>query len=277
MEAVMKILIPALAIGAIGLVLGALLAVASKIFAVEKDEKAEAITEILPGANCGSCGFAGCGAYAEAISKDGAKINCCSPGGQAVSDKIAEIMGVSSEAVEEKVAVVCCEGTNENATAKYNYEGLDDCIAISRLQGGGQKECSYGCLGHGSCAKVCSRGAITMVNGIAVIDREKCGGCGECAEICPKKVIKIIPKSSVYAVKCASCDKGAAMKEKCSVGCIGCKICEKNCPTQAITVTDNHAVIDYEKCIGCGICAEKCPKKIIVEMREKDEKPVEEN
>lgn len=261
-----EILFPALAIGAVGLVLGALLAVASKIFAVEKDEKAEAIAEVLPGANCGSCGFAGCSAYADEISKGNAKINCCSPGGQAVSDKIAEIMGVTAETVEEKVAVVICEGTNENASSKYNYEGMDDCKAVARLQGGGEKNCSYGCLGHGTCAKVCTRGAITMKDGIATIDREKCGGCGECAEVCPKKVIRIVPKNSTYVVKCASCDKGAAMKEKCSVGCIGCKICEKNCPNQAITVVDNHAVIDYEKCTGCGICAEKCPKKIIVEM-----------
>ena len=273
----MDILKAALAIGAVGLVLGVLLAIASRIFAVEKDEKAEAITEILPGANCGSCGFAGCSAYAEAISKDGAKINCCSPGGQAVSDKISGIMGVNAEAVEEKVAVVCCAGTDENAKKKYNYEGLNDCIAVSRLQGGGEKDCAFGCLGHGSCAKVCSRGAITMQNGIAVVDREKCGGCGECAEICPKKVIRIVPKNSKYVVKCVSCDKGAAMKTKCSVGCIGCKICEKNCPVGAISVTDNHAVIDYEKCTGCGICAQKCPKKIIVEMREKNEEPVETN
>ena len=175
-------------------------------------------------------------------------------------------MGVSAEAVEEKIAVVCCHGTNENAALKYNYEGMDDCIAVSRLQGGGEKNCAFGCLGHGSCAKVCSRGAITMKDGIAFIDPEKCGGCGECAEICPKKVIRIISKKSKYVVKCLSCDKGAAMKEKCSVGCIGCRICEKNCPVGAITVTDNHAVIDYEKCINCGVCASKCPKKIIMEM-----------
>ncbi len=272
-----SILFPTLAIGAVGLVLGALLAVASKVFAVEKDEKAEAIAEVLPGANCGSCGYAGCGGYAEAISKGEAKINCCSPGGQAVSDRIAEIMGVSAETVEEKVAVVMCAGTNDSASLKYNYEGLDDCIAVSRLQGGGEKNCGYGCLGHGSCMKVCSRGAISMENGIAVVDKEKCGGCGECAEVCPKKVIKIVPKNVKYVVKCASCDKGAAMKGKCTVGCIGCKICEKNCPAGAIAVVDNHAVIDYEKCIGCGICAEKCPKKIIVEMRESDEKTVETN
>ncbi|MBE7054869.1 MAG: RnfABCDGE type electron transport complex subunit B [Ruminococcaceae bacterium] len=258
-----EILLPALAMGGVGLVLGILLAVASKIFAVEKDERAEEIAQILPGANCGSCGFAGCSAYASAISAGTAKINECSPGGQNAADRIAEIMGVSGEAVEEKRAAVLCKGTIENAAEKYEYIGVQDCVAASRLQGGGAKACSYGCLGYGSCIKVCSNNAIKIENGIAVIDMEKCGGCGECAAVCPKKLIKIIPKSAKYVVKCQSCDKGAQMKEKCSVGCIGCKICEKNCPADAIKVENNHAVIDYGKCISCGLCAEKCPKKII--------------
>jgi len=250
--------------GVLGLVLGALLAVASKIFAVEKDERAEAITEVLPGANCGSCGFAGCSAYATAVSEGKAKINACCPGGQKVADEIASIMGVASEAVELKKAVVLCNGTEDVAADKYEYSGTEDCNVAIALQGGGHKACGYGCLGYGSCVKVCSNKAIRIENGIAVIDEEKCGGCGECEAACPKHIIKIVPAKVKYIVKCSSCDKGAAMKEKCSVGCIGCKLCEKNCPADAIKVENNCAVIDYEKCIGCGICAEKCPKKIIV-------------
>jgi len=259
-----EILIPALALGGVGLVLGALLALASKIFAVEKDERAEEIEAVLPGANCGSCGYAGCGAYAKAISKEGAKINCCSPGGQAVADKIAEIMGVESLCVEEKKAVVLCSGTFDIAFDKYTYEGEKDCVAASRLQGGGQKSCDYGCLGFGSCMAVCQNNAITIKDSIAVVDYEKCGGCGECEAVCPKNLIKILPVKYKYIVKCKSCDKGAAMKEKCSVGCIACRICEKNCPVNAITVDNNCAVIDYEKCIACGLCAEKCPRNIII-------------
>lgn len=271
------ILFPALAMGAVGLFLGILLAVASKIFAVEKDERAEAIAEVLPGANCGSCGYAGCSAYAAAISSDGAKINSCSPGGQRVADAIAGIMGVQAEAVEEKCAVVLCNGDEETATDKYVYEGIEDCNVAATLQGGGHKACTYGCLGYGSCSAVCQNNAITIENGIAVIDYDKCGGCGECEKACPKKLIKIVKKSTKYIVKCSSCDKGAEMKAKCSVGCIGCKICEKNCPVQAITVENNHAVIDYEKCIGCGICAAKCPKKIIIALNEEATKVEQSN
>ena len=259
----MNILIPAFAMGAIGLVLGALLAVASKIFYVKKDEKAEEIVSVLPGANCGSCGFAGCSAYAASVASGEAKINCCSPGGQAVADKIAGIMGVTAEAVVEKCAVVLCSGKEGAASDKYEYNGEMDCVCASKLQGGGHKSCSYGCLGYGTCATKCSRNAITIVDSVAVIDREKCGGCGECAQACPKHIIKIIQKTDKIVVKCASCDKGAAMKQTCSVGCIGCKICEKNCPAGAITVTDNCAAIDYDKCTQCGLCAEKCPRKII--------------
>lgn len=258
-----EIIIPALAIGLIGLFLGILLAIASKIFYVKTDERISAITEVLPGANCGSCGYAGCSNYAEAIVSGGAKINCCSPGGQQTADNIAEIMGMTSEEVEEKCAVVLCSGTYDVAKDKYIYVGEKSCVAAVRAAGGGQKACDYGCLGLGSCMIKCKNDAITIVNGIAKIDYDKCGGCGECAEICPKNVIKIIPKKNKIVVKCKSCDKGAVVKEKCVAGCIGCKICEKNCPAGAITVTDNCASIDYDKCTQCGICVEKCPKKII--------------
>jgi len=260
----MQILYAAIILGGAGLVCGLLLAVAAKYLAVEVDERAEAITELLPGANCGGCGYAGCAAYAAAVVAGEAAPDCCSAGGASVVKGIAEIMGVEANIKEPMVATVLCNGTANAAVLRYEYEGVLDCVAAARL-GGGQKACAYACLGFGNCVKACPFGAITVENGVAKVDKEKCTGCGACVKACPKSVIALIPANNKYYVGCSSKDKGAAMKDKCSAGCIGCRICEKNCPSEAIAVKDNLAVIDYAKCTSCGICAEKCPKKIIIE------------
>ncbi len=257
-----EIISAVLVVGITGLVFGLLLALAAVIFAVKKDERIEQIAEVLPGANCGACGFAGCSAYASAIVEKGAPINACSVGKAPVAEKIGEIMGCNAGAVEEMVAVVRCGGKCVLATDKYIYEGVDDCRAAARLSGGA-KVCAFGCLGLGSCVKACIFDAISIVDGIAVIDKEKCTGCGKCREACPKKVIELLPKSAKVTVLCNNTDKGAAVNKYCKVGCIGCKLCEKNCEAGAIAVENNLAVIDYEKCTGCGACAEKCPKKAI--------------
>lgn len=260
----MQILYAALILGGAGLLCGLLLALAAKYLAVEVDERVEKITELLPGANCGGCGYAGCAAYAAAVVAGEAAPDCCSAGGAKVVTGIAEIMGVEATAKQPMLATVLCHGTSNAAALRYEYEGIDDCYAAARL-GGGPKACAYACLGFGSCEKACPFGAIAVDNGVAKVDNEKCTGCGACVAACPKKVIALVPASVKYYVGCSSKDKGAAMKDKCTAGCIGCRICEKNCPSEAISVKDNLAVIDYEKCTGCGICAEKCPKKIIVE------------
>lgn len=257
-----QIISAVLVVGITGLIFGCILALASVIFAVKKDERIDKITEILPGANCGACGMAGCSAYAAAIVNDGAAVNLCSVGKAPVAEKIGEIMGCAAGEVKEMTAKVMCAGTCENAKEKYTYMGIPDCKAASKL-GGGAKACAYGCLGLGTCAAVCGFGAISVKDGVAVVDEEKCTGCGKCREACPKKVIELIPKkASVYAL-CNNKDKGAEVNKVCSVGCIACRICEKNCPVQAVSVTDNRAVVDYEKCIACGVCVEKCPKKVI--------------
>lgn len=259
-----EIFIPALAIGAVGLVLGVLLAIASKVFHVEVDERVTQINDCLSGANCGGCGYAGCSAYAAAIVNDGAPINCCASGGQTAVDKIAAIMGVAAEKMEPVRAVVRCYGEEETAVDRYDYYGIMDCVSAAKLQGGGHKACSFGCLGYGSCISACTEGGISIVNGIATIDGGTCVGCGACVKICPKGIIELVPKKNKIYVKCESCDKAPAMRQKCSVGCIGCRLCEKACPAGAITVTDNHASIDYSKCTSCGLCADKCPRKIII-------------
>lgn len=256
------ILYPVLIVGAIGLIFGCLLAFASIVFKVDTDEREELIVSELPGANCGACGYAGCSAYAAAIVNDGAPVNACSVGKDAVAEKIADIMGVSAEAVEPKVARVMCMGTHDVSIDKYEYHGISDCAAAARLAGGA-KGCPNGCLGLGNCVSVCKFGAISIVNGVAVIDENKCTACGMCINKCPKHIIKFIPKKNKVWVPCSNNEKGAITKQYCSVGCLGCKMCEKVCPVGAVKVTDNFASIDFSLCINCGECAQKCPKNVI--------------
>lgn len=256
------VLIPVLIFAGLGLFFGVVLAVASKLFAVKTDERIPKIVDALPGANCGGCGFSGCSALAENIVKGQAKCNACSAGGDEVAVKIAEIMGVPAEKAERKRSQVICSGGAGVAKLRYLYEGAGDCVSASRLVGG-DKLCPFGCIGLGTCVKACKFDAISADSGVAVVDPKKCTACGACASACPKKIIRIIPSESAYYVGCASHEKGADARVHCDAGCIGCKLCEKNCPTGAVTVTDFVASIDPHKCIGCGVCATKCPRKII--------------
>jgi len=257
-----QLLAPVISLGGMGLLFGSLLAYASKKFAVEVDERIPAVTEALPGANCGGCGFAGCSALAEAIVAGKAPVNACPVGGTASATAIAEIMGVTAEETERMVAKVLCLGTKDRAREKYEYYGVEDCVAASKLGGGG-KYCGYGCLGLGTCVRACQFDAIAIENGVAVIDPDKCTACGKCVTSCPKNVIELVPANQRTIVMCKSRDKGAEVKNYCDVGCIACKICEKTCKFDAVHVVDNVAIIDYSKCVNCSQCVIKCPKKII--------------
>ncbi|MBQ3554571.1 MAG: RnfABCDGE type electron transport complex subunit B [Clostridia bacterium] len=258
----MEILTPILVLGSLGVVFGALLGVAAKALRVDKDERISQVQELLSGANCGGCGYAGCAAFAEAVVNGEADPSLCSGTSEENIRKIAEILGVEVKSGPRMIARVLCSGTCQKAVNNARYEGIYDCIAAARF-GGGEKACSYGCMGYGSCAGACPFGAISVNDGVARVDETICTGCGVCVATCPRKVIELVPAAQNTFVLCSSKEKGAAMKNICSAGCIGCKICEKNCPEDAIHVTDNVAHIDYDKCTGCGICAEKCPKKII--------------
>ena len=254
-------------ISGLGVIFGAGLGYASKIFAVEEDPKVGEIMSVLPGANCGGCGYPGCSGCATAIAEGKAPVNACPVGGAKVAAKIGEIMGVEASATEPQVAFVKCNGTCSNAKSKYDYEGISDCVFASQLAGGGSKGCAYGCLGLGTCVNVCAFGALSIVDGVAVVDGEKCVNCGKCAKACPKGLIGFKPKSKKTAVRCNSKDAGKEVIANCSTGCIGCKICEKNCKFDAIHVENNVAVIDYSKCKDCGLCAMKCPKHAIKNER----------
>lgn len=257
------IILAACIVGGTGLFIGVFLGVAGKKFAVEVDEKEAAILESLPGSNCGGCGYAGCAALAEAIAKGEAPVNQCPVGGAPVGEKIAVIMGQEVGESVRKVAFVKCAGTCDKAKQSYEYTGIEDCSMVNMMQNNGPKSCSYGCLGMGSCVKACPFDAIHVVDGIAVVDKEACKACGKCVAACPKGLIELVPYDQKHLVQCSSKDKGKDVMQVCSVGCIGCMMCVKQCEFGAITVENNVAHIDPEKCTNCGKCAEKCPKKII--------------
>ena len=256
------ILIATLVVGVIGLLIGIALVATGKKFQVETDERVGAVRECLPGNNCGGCGYAGCDAVAEAIVKKEALINTCPVcSGEAV-EKIGKIMGVSAVKRMRKVAFVQCAGDCNHTAEKCNYVGIHDCRAAV-MSGISVWECDYGCIGFGSCVKACAFDAIHVENGVAVVDPGKCTGCGQCAAACPKGLIAITRADKKVAVRCSNHDRGPQVKNVCSAGCIGCKLCMKQCEHQAIMVEGNVARIDYAKCAGCGHCAEKCPSQII--------------
>ena len=250
-------------IGAIGIVIGVLLGIASEKFKVEVDEREILVRAELPGNNCGGCGFPGCDGLANAIAAGTAAVNACPVGGAAVAEKIAAIMGVEAGGADKKVAFVKCKGTCDKTRVQYNYFGMDDCRKIAVVPGAGEKACTYRCMGYGSCVKACDFDAIHVIDGVAVVDKEKCVACGKCAAVCPNHLIELVPYSAEHLVQCSSHDKGKDVKAKCDNGCIGCTLCLKQCEFDAIHMDNNVAVIDYEKCTNCGKCAAKCPAKVI--------------
>jgi len=251
-----------LSLGGIGLLAAVALGFAAKKFAVEVDPRELAIAEVLSGANCGACGYPGCGAYAKAVAAGEASPSLCTPGGAGTVEKIAQIMGVAAQGAAPQVAVVLCQGDNQKAKAKYRYLGVADCNAAQRIADG-PKACPGGCLGLGTCARVCPFDAIEMTaEGLAVISREKCTGCKKCVSACPRGVIRMTPLEATVHVLCNSRDKGAAVRKYCQVGCIACQICVKTAPG-AYVVEESLARVVYEQHGEAGAAVAKCPTKCI--------------
>ena len=267
----MQILIAIGILGGLGLVFGLVLAIASKVFYVETDPRLDELNECLPGANCGGCGYAGCGGYAEAVLKGEAAIGKCASGGDECAARMAEIMGVKAEKTVRRVAMVRCsgykrkdaEGKTIGLLEKGNYEGVHDCLAATKVGGRGHTICKYGCLGFGNCVEACKYDAIHVVDGVARVDFDKCVGCMSCAAACPRGIIASVEYGEHIVISCASHAKGNVTTRGCTLGCIGCGLCKKVCPKGAITLDKNLAVIDYTKCDNCGLCVSVCPKKMI--------------
>ncbi len=267
----MDILIAIAILGGLGLIFGAVLAAASKVFHVETDPRLDQLNECLPGANCGGCGYAGCGGYAEAVLNGEAAIGLCASGGNEAARAMGAIMGVEVADVARQVAVVRCSGYRRvdedgkltGAKIKAEYEGFKDCLAATKVGGNGPLACKFGCLGFGNCVKACKYDAIHIVDGVAKVDPEKCTGCLACAKACPRELIVGVPYDKHVLIACNSKAKGAVTIRGCTQGCIGCGLCVKICPHEAISIDNNLAVIDYSKCNSCGLCAVVCTKKLI--------------
>lgn len=245
-------------VAGVALILGVLLALVSRFFAVAEDEKVKAVRACLPGVNCGACGYKGCDDYASAVANGKAEPNLCVPGAEATANELGQILGVKVEAPEDVVAFVHCNGNCEATTKKASYDGITSCKAASMLYGG-PDACHFGCLGLGDCVSVCPSNAICIKDGVACINTALCLGCGLCKDVCPKHIISLIPQETEAVVVCSNTQKGADARKACKNACIGCKKCEKACEHGAITVTNNLAKIDYDKCTGCGSCAKVCP------------------
>lgn len=251
---------------AIAIILGFFIVLVFKFFAVEVDSRVEELNELLPGANCGGCGYSGCQAYAQAlVSGDCKDYSLCTAGGQETASAVASFFGQTPGVFVPKLAVVHCQGSYDKIRVRYEYTGSVNCATASQLFGG-PGTCSYGCMGYGDCQRACEYNAIVLENGLAHIKPENCIACGACVKACPRHLISIEPKyTDLYTVRCKNPLPGKAVRESCEIGCIGCTLCVKTCPENAIHMEDKLAVIDQDKCIQCGACAKVCPQKCIVE------------
>lgn len=266
------ILIAVAVLGGIALVSAVVLYVCSKKFAVYEDLRLGQVTALLPGANCGGCGYPGCSGMASALVKgaDAGSLDglYCPVGGAEVMGQVADLLGMAVANTEPKVAVVRCNGTCELRPRIAEYSGLRTCTAMNSC-GAGETGCGYGCLGCGDCVSACSFGAIKINDetGLPEVDEDKCTACGACVNACPRHIIELrkrgVKNRRVY-VRCVNKDKGAAAMKACKAACIGCGKCEKECKFGAITIQGNLSYIDPDKCRLCRKCVEVCPTHAIV-------------
>lgn len=268
------IIIAVLVLGTIALVSSLVLYFVSKKFAVTEDPRIGQVIDLLPGVNCGGCGFAGCSGMADALVKGADKGSIdglrCPVGGDLVMNKVSDLLGMAMANTEPMVAVVRCNGTCEFRPRIAEYDGLHTCAAMHSTCVG-ETGCGYGCLGCGDCVAACQFDAIHInpSTGLPEVDEEKCTSCGACTKACPRHIMELRkkgPKGRRVYVQCVNKDKGAVARKNCAVACIGCGKCQKVCKFEAITIENNLSYIDYNKCRMCTKCVDECPTGAIVKV-----------
>ncbi|HJA77962.1 MAG TPA: Fe-S cluster domain-containing protein [Candidatus Desulfovibrio intestinavium] len=256
----------------LGLLASVVLAVASRVFYIKEDPRVEAVLEVLPGANCGGCGFAGCEGYAAAVVSD-PKIpaNSCCAGGAQTSIAVGELTGKTVAEAEPLMSLRRCDKVAGNVSLRYQYQGMPSCAAAAMLRGG-VDNCQYSCLGFGDCVMVCSFDAMQIVNGLVQVNARKCTGCGRCTQACPRGVLELVPKRARVAVYCNTHDKLRAVTDICDSGCIKCGRCIKVCPAKAVRLENSRIVIDQLQCLSYGpecneACVSACARHILRPVR----------
>jgi len=268
---IVSILLACTVVGGLGAAAALLLSFLSKKFAVEDDSRPAEVEALLPGANCGCCGRANCAQMARALIQGKKALKSCTIVSKENADKIAQLLNIETVAKsQKKSAVVLCHG-GKLASRRFTYAGLKDCVAAAQVSGG-DLSCVYGCLGYGTCVKACPFGAISVKEGVAVVDKNACTACGACLKSCPRGIIAMLPDKMDIRVLCSSKERGDYLRTVCEIGCLGCGRCEKMCQNDAITISNNIAVIDYQKCTSCGQCAEECPRGLITSLEASSQK-----